>query len=215
MGKLTVTTFVTLDGVMQAPGGPAEDTSGGFRHGGWVVPLADQKMGAFIFDVFSRADAFLLGRMTYDIFAGHWPKVKDPDDLVAHKLNTLPKYIASHSRQQFDWEPSHAVHSVLDVVPRLKQQYAGEIQVHGSGALVQALFACDLVDELNLLTFPVLLGQGKRLFSANTPLRTMKLKHCEATDGGAVIAVYARGGALATGDATGQSTKAVFESSGG
>lgn len=147
-----------------------------FRHGGWVVPLADQKMGAFMFDVFTRANAFLLGRTTYDIFAGHWPKVKDPDDLIARKLNTLPKYIASHSRQQFDWARSHAVHDVLDVVTRLKQQYAGEIQVHGSGDLVQALLAYDLVDELNLLTFPVLLGEGKRLFGANTPARTMKLK---------------------------------------
>jgi dihydrofolate reductase len=137
MAELTLTTFLTADGVMQAPGGPGEDPSGGFRHEGWLVPHADADMGATMADIFARADAFLLGRKTYDIFAGHWPKVTDPDNLVAVKLNSLPKHVASRTEAVFSWSRTEVVRDVVGEVGELKKRYAREIQVHGSGELAR------------------------------------------------------------------------------
>ncbi|KAA3651331.1 MAG: dihydrofolate reductase [Proteobacteria bacterium] len=199
MAELTLTTFLTLDGVMQAPGGPAEDTAGHFTHGGWLVPHADADMGATMVDIFSRAEAFLLGRMTYDIFAAHWPRVTDPDDPVATKLNTLPKFVASRMQRQFDWHNTSAVADVVPTVAELKQRFAGEVQVHGSGDLAQTLIAHDLIDEYRLLVFPVLLGTGKRLFGAGTAPATLRLLRSHTTGTGTVISVYRRAGALETG----------------
>ena len=164
MSKLTVTTFVTLDGVMQAPGGPKEDASGGFAHGGWLVPYADPGMSAFMTEVFDRADAFLLGRGTYQIFAGHWPRVTDPADPIASRLNGLPKHVASRSLDRVEWNNSSLVRDVAREVAALKERYTRELQVHGSAGLIQTLAAHDLVDEYNVLLFPVVLGKGKRLF---------------------------------------------------
>jgi dihydrofolate reductase len=166
MGKLVSTIFVTLDGVYQAPGGPQEDTRGGFEHGGWSFPFNDDDFGRFVDGVFERPGAFLLGRRTYDIFAGFWPKVTDPADPVAAKLNALPKYVTSATLTDPDWAGTTVIHGDLaKEVTALKERTDGELQVHGSGALVQSLLALGLVDTLHLLTFPVVLGSGLRFFA--------------------------------------------------
>ncbi|MGP4007692.1 dihydrofolate reductase family protein [Streptomyces sp. 4N124] len=165
MGKLVSQIFVSLDGVYQAPGGPQEDTRGGFEQGGWTVPYADEDFGGFVTEVFGSVDAFLLGRRTYDIFAGYWPKVTDPADPVASKLNALPKYVPSSTLTHPEWSGTTVLSGDLaKEVTALKERTDGEIQVHGSGALLQSLFALDLVDTVHLLTFPVVLGAGFRLF---------------------------------------------------
>ncbi len=194
MGKLTITTFLTLDGVMQAPGGPQEDTSGSFAHGGWSFPYADGDFGRFIMDVFTRADAFLLGRRTYELFAGYWPKVTDPKDPVAGALNKLPKYVASRTLARADWNPTTVIRDVVKDVARLKQQYQRELQVHGSAGLAQTLIANDLVDGYNLLFYPVVLGSGKRLFASGAVPAALTLTGSRTTGKGVVINTYERAG---------------------
>ncbi|MFE5241308.1 MULTISPECIES: dihydrofolate reductase family protein [unclassified Streptomyces] len=166
MTKLTLTTFVSLDGVTQAPGGPEEDTSGGFRHGGWVAPYADEGMGAFMVEVFDRAGAFLLGRRTYDIFSSYWPRVTDPEDPIASRLNTLPKHVVSTTLTDPEWENTTVVRGDVPAeVALIEERTAeGELQIHGSGTLARSLLEHGLIDELNLLVFPVCLGSGRRLF---------------------------------------------------
>ncbi|MFI5684363.1 dihydrofolate reductase family protein [Streptomyces sp. NPDC051636] len=166
MGKLVSTVFVTLDGVYQAPGGPREDPSGGFDQGGWSVPYGDDDFGRFVTEVFDRVGAFLLGRRTYEIFASYWPKMTDPGDPVAGKLNGLPKYVVSSTGLDTSgWSRTTVLTADLaKEVTALKERTEGELQVHGSGALVRSLLALDLVDTLHLLTFPVVLGAGRRLF---------------------------------------------------
>lgn len=199
MAELTLTTFLTLDGVMQAPGGPGEDPSGGFQHEGWLVPHADEDMGTTMVEIFSKADAFLLGRTTYDIFAGHWPQVTDADDPVASRLNTLPKHVASRTQTEFGWTPTELVRDVVGEIPELKERYTGEIQVHGSCGLAQTLIEHDLIDEYRLLTFPVVLGSGKRLFGSGAVPANLTLERSSTTSTGVVVSVYRRGGAFRTG----------------
>jgi dihydrofolate reductase len=195
MPRLTMTSFVTMDGVMQAPGGPQEDVSGGFTHGGWLVPHFDQEFGEFMTGVFHRAGAFLLGRGTYQIFAGHWPKVTDPADVVAVALNTLPKYVASRTLDQADWKASTIIRDVPSEVARLKAAPgARELQVHGSPGLAQTLLQHELIDELHLLTFPVILGIGKKLFGTGTVPTAFELTASQATSAGCVITSYRRAG---------------------
>ncbi|HEY0606148.1 MAG TPA: dihydrofolate reductase family protein, partial [Herpetosiphonaceae bacterium] len=151
MRKLVVGTFVTLDGVMQAPGGPDEDRDGGFQHGGWLVPYFDAQFVAIMTEWTMRAGAFLLGRKTYEIFAGSWPNSTDPADEVATALNTRPKFVASRTLDQLDWNNSHLLTGdVAEAVAKLKAQQGGEIQVHGSGDLLQTLLKHDLVDTLRI-----------------------------------------------------------------
>lgn len=191
--KLTVTTFQTLDGVMQGPGAPQEDPSGGFEHGGWLVPHFDDETGAFMDETFESAEAFLLGRFTYETFAAHWPKVDATGDPVATKLNALPKYVASRTlrREDLDWAGSSLLgDDVPAAVAELKERPGGELQVHGSAGLIQTLLRHELVDELRILTFPVVLGDGKRLFGDGTAPATMRLGESRTTPAGTVIAVY-------------------------
>ena len=195
MAKLTMTSFVTLDGVMQGPGGPQEDVSGGFRHGGWLVPFVDQAFGEFMTGIFERPVAFLLGRGTWQIFAGHWPRVTDPDDLVARKLNGLPKYVASRTLAKVEWAGSSLVRDVPAEVAALKRTLGdGELQVHGSPGLAQTLLQHELIDELHLLTFPVILGIGKKLFGTGTVPTAFELTASRATSAGCVITSYRRAG---------------------
>ena len=192
--KLTVTTFQTLDGVMQAPGGPEEDPSGGFEHGGWLVPHADAEMGAFMDETFAGAEAFLLGRFTYQTFAAHWPRVDPTGDTVATKLNTLPKHVASRTlrEEDLDWEGATLLGDDVPArVAELKQRPGGELQVHGSAGLVQTLLRHELVDELRVLTFPVVLGSGKRLFGEGAVPANVRLTESRTTSAGTLIGVYA------------------------
>jgi dihydrofolate reductase len=199
MAELTITTFLSLDGVMQAPGGPEEDQSGNFPYGGWVFPLADADMGRIIDEIFTKADAFLLGRTTYDIFANYWPTVTDPADPVASRLNSLPKYVASRTRTEFAWKNTSLVRDVVKEAAELKKRFKGEVQVHGSCGLAQTLIEHDLVDEYRLLIFPVVIGAGKRLFGSGAVPRGLKLVRSGTTGTGALIAFYRRAGALKTG----------------
>ncbi|HYF28639.1 MAG TPA: dihydrofolate reductase family protein [Baekduia sp.] len=195
--KLTVTTFQTLDGVMQAPGGPEEDRAGGFEHGGWVFPHVDEEFGAFMDETFRSAEAFLLGRFTYETFAAHWPKVDDAGDPVAAKLNALPKHVASRTLRQEDltWQGSTLLGAdVPAAVAELKARPGGELQVHGSAGLLQTLLRHDLVDELRLLTFPLVLGTGKRLFADGAVPAALRLTESRTTGAGVTIGVYAFAG---------------------
>ena len=194
MGDLVVTTFVTLDGVMQAPGGPEEDRSGGFEYGGWQAPYADDELGAFLTGVFERPGAFLLGRRTYEIFAGYWPNVTDPNNSIAAKLNALPKYVASRTLESADWHASTVIRDVPADVPAAKEQVDGELQVWGSADLIQSLLEHDLVDRHHVVTYPVLLGTGKRLFPEGTAPWALRLTESRATSTGIVISTYERTG---------------------
>jgi dihydrofolate reductase len=190
MAKLVVTTFVTLDGVMQAPGGPDEDRSGGFEHGGWLAPHFDEEDGAFMVEVFDRAEAFLLGRKTYEIFSSYWPHVTDEGNPIASGLNSLPKYVASSTLEKADWHNSTVIRDVPAEVEALKRELDGELQVHGSGDLIQTLAAHRLVDTFNVLTFPVVLGTGKRLFPEGATPAGLRLAGSRTTGSGVVIASY-------------------------
>ena len=189
--KLTIQTFLTLDGVMQAPGGPEEDQDGQFPHGGWGFPFGDEDFGASVTEWMSRSDAVLLGRKTYDIFASYWPKQTDPDNPIATALNTLPKYVASTTLSSADWQNTTILSGdVVAEVAKLKEQPGRELQVHGSGQLAQTLIDHDLVDEYRLLTFPVHLGSGKKLFRDGARAAALRLTSTSSTSTGVIIATY-------------------------
>ena len=191
MGKLTSTVFVSLDGVYQAPGGPEEDPAGGFTQGGWSVPYDDDDFGRFVVENFGRVGAFLLGRRTYDIFAGYWPKVTDPGNPVAAKLNGLPKYVPSTTLTDPSWAGTTVLTGDLaKEVAVLKERTEGEVQVHGSGALVRSLVDLGLLDTLHLMTFPVVLGAGRRLFPEGTSPTAFRHVAGSVTSTGVVIASY-------------------------
>jgi dihydrofolate reductase len=194
--KLTVTTFSTLDGVMQGAGGPDEDRSNGFAFGGWLVPFADEDFGRLITEIFRRADEFLLGRTTYDAMYGFWPQITDPDDPVANGLNTLPKHVATSRPDTLEWQNSHPiVGDVVEAVGQLKERPGRELQVHGSHGLLQTLLAAGLVDEFIVWIFPLVLGQGKRLFGEGTVPTTMQLTSTDVTPAGVIVASYQPKGA--------------------
>jgi dihydrofolate reductase len=183
--------FVSVDGVVQGPGGPTEDTSGGFERGGWLVPYADDVLGTQIAEWFSLADAFLLGRHTYEIFAAHWPRVTDPADQVATGLNTLPKYVVTTTLSTVDWSGSSIISGdIVGQIGALVDQPGDELQVHGSPALVRFLLAEGLLNELRLITFPVVVGAGRRLFPESGPAVALDLTSSDTTTTGATIQVY-------------------------
>ena len=197
--RLTLTTFLTIDGVMQSPGAPDEDRAGGFEHGGWLVPLADDGMGAAMTRWFAQADAFLLGRSTYEIFASHWPQVPD-DNPIAAALNTLPKYVVSTTLDSPDWQGSTVIGSdVMDTIAALKARPGRELQVHGSGQLAQALIAHGLIDEYRLLVFPVYVGAGRRLFADPVLTGSLRLLQSNTTDTGVLLLTYEPAGSLGHG----------------
>jgi dihydrofolate reductase len=213
--KLVVGTFLTLDGVMQAPGGPDEDRDGGFQHGGWSVKYWDETMGKLIVDQTMQPDALLLGRRTYEIFAAHWPRVTDPNDPVAAKLNSMRKYVASRTLQKTDWNNSSLLRGeVGTAVARLKEKAGGEIHVTGSSNLIQTLLKHDLIDEFRLWVFPVSVGSGKRLFGEGTLPGAFRLADAKVSTTGVVIHRYERAGKLQQGafevDARGR-TAALWE----
>jgi dihydrofolate reductase len=194
MRKLVVGTFITADGVMQAPGGPDEDREGGFEHGGWSVPYWDDAMLNLMVQSTDRAEAVLFGRKTYEILAGHWPHVGD-DDPIAAKLNRVPKYVASTTLDTVEWNNSTLLEGdVADQVARLKDQPGTEIQVTGSCQLIQTLMKHDLVDVYRLWTFPVLVGGGKRLFADGTIPTELKLVDTGASSTGVAMQTYERVG---------------------
>ena len=189
--QLTITTFISVDGVYQGPGGPTEDTRDGFDRGGWLVPHFDEATGQFMDEVFGKVDAFLLGRRTYELFAAAWPNATDPDDPVASRLNTLPKYVASRTLRSADWQNSTVLGGdIVAEVARLKAQPGRELQVHGSGMLARTLLEHDLVDELRLIVFPVIVGAGRRLFPDAGVATGLRLADSRTTGSGVAIHVY-------------------------
>ncbi|MFG3256202.1 dihydrofolate reductase family protein [Streptomyces sp. NPDC048172] len=192
MAKVTITTFLTLDGVMQSPGAPEEDPGGGFDLGGWLAPYADEDMARHIAGWFDRADAFLLGRHTYEIFAAYWPHVSDDEDpVIAKRLNGLPKYVASTTLDRLSWNNSTLLSGdVVDAVRKLREQPGRELQIHGSGALARSLMAHDLIDEYRLLTYPVILGKGTRLFTEGAVPTALHLTSSATTRSGIALHTY-------------------------
>ena len=189
--KLTTTTNVSVDGVMQGLGGPDEDRRGGFERGGWALPLFDDEAETVVNQVYQRADAFLFGRRTYEIFAGYWGVMADSGNPIAAALNTRPKYVASSTLTEPQWADTTVLSGdVAAAIGELKAKPAGELQVHGSGSLVRWLFDNQLVDEITLLTYPVVIGQGTRLFPDAGPDRALELVESRVTPSGVTIQIY-------------------------
>ncbi len=191
MKKLVVGTFLTLDGVMQAPGDSQEDTEGGFKHGGWQMPLFDADAGKIIGESIAATDALLLGRKTYQIFAAYWPTAP-ADDPIAQKLNSVPKYVVSKTLKKVEWNNSTLIKGNLaEEVAKLKQQPgSGILSVTGSGKLAQTLMQHDLVDEYDLWIHPLVLGSGKRLFEGGIVPINLKLVDTKTTGSGIVVLTY-------------------------
>lgn len=198
MRKLIVSTFLTLDGVMQAPGGPGEDDSGGFEHGGWSVNYWDESMPEVMGKALSVPFEFVLGRKTYDIFAGHWPNA--PEEEGAKLFNDARKHVASRSRPTLEWSNSVLIEGdAAQGIAALKAEDGPELQVHGSGDLIQTLLRHGLVDEYRLWIFPLVIGSGKRLFADGTVPSGLKLVGTEVSTTGVVIGAYEPAGEIVRG----------------
>ena len=205
--KLTVQTFLTLDGVMQAPGGPEEDPSDGFAFGGWQAPIADPAAGEFVLELNSHASAYLFGRRTFDIFRGHWPDQTAPDDPIATAINSLPKYVVSDTLTAADvtWRGQHpdtarlVTGDVVEAVRALKDEPGDELQRWGSGRLLETLLQHELVDRFRLITYPLVLGSGRRLFNDGLLATTMRPVDVTATDLGVVVGTYEPAGPVEVG----------------
>ena len=210
--KLTTTTMVSVDGVMQGLGTPDEDRRGGFTRGGWAAPVFDDETGDALGKVYSRADAFLFGRWTYEVFAGSWGAIKEipPDNLVAVALNTRPKYVVSNTLRDPKWAKTTVLSGdVAAAIRELKAKPGGELQVHGSGKLIRWLFDNDLVDEINLFTCPMVLGQGTRLFPDAGPDKALELVKSRSTPSGVLIQTYRPNGRPEYRTATMDSTRSA------
>ncbi len=198
MRRLLVNTFLTLDGVMQAPGGPEEDRSGGFAHGGWSVNYWDERMGEVMGEALSRPFALVLGRRTYDIFAAHWPHASEEEG--AATFNEATKYVASRSNRTLEWANSELIEGdAAEGVAALKAEDGPELQVHGSSDLLQTLIRHGLVDEFRLWVFPVVVGSGKRLFGDGTSAAGLRLVDSTVSSTGVVMGTYEPAGELVTG----------------
>ncbi len=200
MRRIITTTFVTLDGVMQAPGGPAEDTSGGFEYGGWMAHQEwDEMMGKMMNDFMHMPFELLLGRVTYDIFASYWPTAQN-DQEVAAPFNANKKYVVSHGAFTPSWANTECISGdVVTEIKRLKTMDAPDLWVHGSGNLIQVLLKNELVDRMHIWTFPVTIGQGKRLFAEGTLPRSWKMVDSKVSASGVLIGTYEPAGELKTG----------------
>ncbi|WP_053205396.1 dihydrofolate reductase family protein [Jiangella muralis] len=189
--RLTITTNVSVDGVMQGLGGPGEDRRGGFERGGWALPLFDGEGETYLSEIYGRADAFLFGRRTFEIFAASWGTWADPgDSLIWTALNSRPKYVASATLTDPAWADTTVLAGDVAAIRELKARPGGELQVHGSGELARWLLANDLVDELTLLTYPVVVGQGTRLFPDDGPDAALELADARAFANGITAHVY-------------------------
>jgi dihydrofolate reductase len=198
MRKLIVSTFMTLDGVMQAPGGPGEDDTGGFTHGGWSVNYWDELMGQVMTEAMSVPFDLLLGRKTYDIFAAYWPHASE--EAGSKPLNDATKYVASRSRRTLEWGPSVLIEGdAAEGIAALKREEGPELQVHGSGNLIQTLMRHRLVDQYRLWVFPLVIGSGKRLFSDGTIPAGLRLVDSKVATTGVVIGSYEPAGEIVTG----------------
>lgn len=209
MRKLTVGVFVSLDGVMQAPGGREEDPSGGFRYGGWIVPFRSEETGAAVGGLFAKPFDLLLGRTTYDIFAAHWPFIPtDPDApdyqegnaSIARPFNACTKFVATHRPETLSWQNSQALgRDVAKAVRDLKQKDGPDLIVQGSTELIHILLGANLIDHMQLLIFPIVFGKGKRLFDVGAAPAAFRLARSVVSPDGVIIANYERGGEIATG----------------
>ena len=198
MRKLIVLSFVTLDGVMQAPGGPSEDTSGDFKYGGWSAGYWDEFMGQVMDQQMAEPFDLLLGRKTYEIFATYWPNARNEPG--ANKLNEAKKYVVSTTLRKLDWKNSTLITGdVMEEIKELKKQEGPEIQVHGSSNLIQTLLKNDLIDEFRLKIFPVTIGRGKRLFGEGTIPASFRLLESKISTTGVMVATYVRDGTIRTG----------------
>lgn len=194
MRKIIVLSFVTLDGVMQGPGAPTEDTEGGFTHGGWVVPYFDEFLGEVMGEQLSKPFDLLLGRKTFEIFATNWPTQEDSE------IHQATKYVVSNTLTSHEWQKSIFLKgSIPEEIRKLKQADGPDLQVHGSGKLIQTLLKHDLVDEFWLKVFPVTTGTGKRLFAEGAMPAAFQMQECKASPSGVIVASYARAGELKTG----------------
>lgn len=198
MRRIVGGVFQSLDGVMQAPGGPTEDPTDGFAHGGWMFPVADEQVHAAIGDFFSRPYDLLLGRRTYDIFAAYWPYAEGEGAAMGEAFTAANKYVLTRGEQPLPWENSHRMRG-MDDVAALKQGNGPDLLIQGSSEIYPALLAARLLDKLVLYTFPIVLGRGKRLFGAGSPSGTLKLVDHKVSPGGTVIATYKPAGPVETG----------------
>ena len=201
MRRIVVSTCPSLDGVMQAPGGPQEDPVGGFALGGWTAPHFDAALGASMGEIFGRPFDLLLGRKTYDIFAAHWPYVSDPNDPIAAVFNRVTKYVASRSNRKLSWQNSQRLgEDIVASLKKLKGEDGPDLLVQGSSELVQTLWKHGLVDEFSVLIFPLVLGKGKRLFGDGATPAGLKLVKSQSYPTGVIVANYKPDGEVRTGD---------------
>jgi len=199
MRKLIVAEHISLDGVIQGPGGPEEDPGGGFRFGGWTVPYDDEAIGQAVLDLLAQPFELLLGRRTYEIWASYWPRVP-AGNAIGDLFNSVRKYVATHRSDTLDWQNSHALEGdPADAVRALKHQEGDTLLTWGSSDMTRQLLAAGLVDELQLVIYPVLLGRGKRLFGDDAQVSAFTLAHSTSTPGGVIITHYVRSGEVRTG----------------
>lgn len=201
MRRIITGAFISMDGVMQAPGGPEEDPTGGFRFGGWVVPHIDDIFGQEVDAMFGQPFDLLLGRKTYEIFAAHWPYMEGGEyDSIAKRFNAITKYVATRSGAELTWKPSKALRDAASDVARLKKEDGPALVTQGSSDLIQTLLANDLIDEIWTFTFPIVLGKGKKLFGDGAMPAGFKMLDSKVSTTGVTIARYQRAGAVATGN---------------